>query len=170
MMQKDNDSLVINLEKACQINEMFYGLESQIVSDDYYDIACAKRTQGNIDDAIMYFEKSYEIRKKMLLDPDIASADCLRSIGYLYITKLKYKEALVYLEKALAIYLIDKSGDNKKILQLGKDILILKNKISNNSVRGFKNTNTTSGGNSKIARNGPCPCGSHKKYKKCCGP
>ena len=27
----------------------------------------------------------------------------------------------------------------------------------------------TAGGNTTVGRNDPCPCGSGKKYKKCCG-
>lgn len=31
------------------------------------------------------------------------------------------------------------------------------------AVQAFKHTST------KVRRNDPCPCGSGKKYKKCCG-
>jgi preprotein translocase subunit SecA len=32
-----------------------------------------------------------------------------------------------------------------------------------------ENTNAVKAGEKKIARNDPCPCGSGKKYKQCCG-
>lgn len=31
------------------------------------------------------------------------------------------------------------------------------------------NTYTRNDGEAKVGRNDPCPCGSGKKYKKCCG-
>lgn len=33
----------------------------------------------------------------------------------------------------------------------------------------FNKAETPASGKSKVGRNNPCPCGSGKKYKKCCG-
>jgi len=40
---------------------------------------------------------------------------------------------------------------------------------TNDDSDGFRSGNTIPGEHSRIPRNGPCICGSGKKYKKCCG-
>jgi tetratricopeptide (TPR) repeat protein len=64
-------------------------------------------------------------------------------------------------ESDKAIYLTDKYEQEKR-KDSEKMIKLLRNK-------GFVNENLLSYTNVKIYPNEPCPCGSGRKYKKCCG-
>ena len=43
---------------------------------------------------------------------------------------------------------------------------VVKNKLTND---GDTTTKTRQAKSEKVGRNDPCPCGSGKKYKQCCG-
>jgi preprotein translocase subunit SecA len=51
--------------------------------------------------------------------------------------------------------------------------LVYSNNNKNNSTKNFSDSNQSNNTNKpfaqKVGRNDPCPCGSGKKYKKCCG-
>src|SRR6056297_149616 len=79
-------------------------------------------------------------------------------------------------EKELEEYLKKKEPDGKrpivpKYRTLYQDLLEKRKRIATKSERKnmYKNNGQTIVKSRKIGRNEPCPCGSGKKYKKCCG-
>jgi len=79
-------------------------------------------------------------------------------------------------EKELEEYLKKKRSDEKRPIvpeysTLYQELLEKKRRITTKSERKniYKNNGQTIVKGRKIGRNEPCPCGSGKKYKKCCG-
>ena len=79
-------------------------------------------------------------------------------------------------EKELEEYLKKKKSDEKRSIvpeysTLYQELLEKKRRITTKSERKniYKNNGQTIVKGRKIGRNEPCPCGSGKKYKKCCG-
>ena len=69
-------------------------------------------------------------------------------------------------EVASAMTRVKKSGFEKSFKAVGiteEDIRDLLTEIQSSKETPFKREST------KVGRNDPCPCGSGKKYKKCCG-
>ena len=59
---------------------------------------------------------------------------------------------------------------NEELLQENKRMEQHLNAVNNNKkVIDFAREANTISQSNKISRNAPCPCGSGKKYKKCCG-
>lgn len=59
----------------------------------------------------------------------------------------------------LAALLVDVVSHNSKVLKKDRIVVDFENeKVYNRTITS-----------KKIQRNDPCPCGSGKKYKKCCG-
>jgi uncharacterized protein YchJ len=64
-------------------------------------------------------------------------------------------------------------GNNEKAAELEKEMTELKKKMTEAEEEGIieLEKSITAGPikAEKVGRNSPCPCGSGKKYKKCCG-
>lgn len=89
-----------------------------------------------------------------------------------------YDQSLLSLEEAIYANCVINGVDHPK-LQEWKDLideraarLNKREEEFNNGFNSIKNLNIkpkTSAASTKVGRNDPCPCGSGKKYKKCCG-
>ena len=64
-----------------------------------------------------------------------------------------------------ALNFYEETENNEKIAKMRTELLQLKAK----SPKNFTGHGQFSASSKKIGRNDPCPCGSGKKYKKCCG-
>lgn len=107
---------------------------------------------GDYEKAIGYYMDGLEKNKR--LNNEIAQAVILHNIGIIYKLKGDYTNALIFFNKGLQIYRkINNPAYNESAKKLMAEISDIK----------LKNNITKSG------RNDPCPCGSGKKYKKCCG-
>jgi hypothetical protein len=147
----------------------------------YYDIP------GNIDDdplAFQYAGTKYFISGQYCTDPKCPCTHV--TLNFIKLTKLKLKTS----EFAVNLYLDDlsydivrSSCDTEKISDIMKFVLDKQNILDTLKYR-FKEMKKDGGQShkkeaemleskqqpdSKIGRNDPCPCGSGKKYKKCCG-
>ena len=69
----------------------------------------------------------------------------------------------VVVDQALQFY--EEIGDNDKADELREELSHLKSKASD----GYPGHSQISVSSKKVGRNEPCPCGSGKKYKRCCG-
>jgi uncharacterized protein YecA (UPF0149 family) len=66
------------------------------------------------------------------------------------------------------------SENAERIVQMTNDKAQISNQVKNSNPRNIDNLklkikNSSNFSGKKIGRNDPCPCGSGKKYKKCCG-
>jgi uncharacterized protein YecA (UPF0149 family) len=93
------------------------------------------------------------------LKPD--NVDFNFNVGAVYSNLGRLQEAMPYFEKAA------KRGDTEAAKSVG--YIRQKLKISSEyAQRANKNPQKQEMNKKKIGRNDPCPCGSGKKYKKCC--
>ena len=72
-----------------------------------------------------------------------------------------YDNMLVNIDKDITLFLL--RAEVKQNIERKE---VVKNKLTNDSDETAKKTQAKS---TKIGRNDPCPCGSGKKYKQCCG-
>ena len=82
----------------------------------------------------------------------------------LYGTQMTLNE---FLEKYKLVYLKDKIYSPTSVLYSSKAFADLMGFIPTPDETKAKEIQKTAG--AKVGRNDPCPCGSGKKYKKCCG-
>jgi superkiller protein 3 len=125
-----------------------------------------------VDEAMIEFEKSIAINPH--------NADTHNNLGMAYYVKGLFDKAISEYMKALAIEpqfaeahynlalaygakgIVDKEiSEYEKALAVNPNLAEARGNLSL-AVKGER-------GRRKISRNEPCPCGSGKKYKKCCG-
>ena len=75
--------------------------------------------------------------------------------------KEMYDNMIVNIDKDITLFLL-----KAEIRQNVERKEVVKNKLTND---GDTTTKTRQAKSEKIGRNDPCPCGSGKKYKQCCG-
>ncbi len=97
-----------------------------------------------------YREALTDLFKAKQLDQN--NGETYFNLGFCYFKQKKLQEALPYYERASQL------GFAQEI-----DWVSQLKRLMNNSEK--KQQNVKSG---KVGRNDPCPCGSGKKYKKCC--
>jgi len=142
------------------------------IAEPHKNIGISYFDKGMVDEAMIEFEKSLTINPH--------SADTHNNLGMAYYGKGLLDKAISEYMKALAIepdfaeahYNLAlvygaKGGVDKEISEYKKALTVnphLSEARGNLSlaVKGER-------GRRKISRNEPCPCGSGKKYKKCCG-
>jgi hypothetical protein len=145
----------------------------------YYDIS------GNIDDnplAFQYAGTKYVIADQYCTDPECPCTHV--TLNFIRLNKLKLKTSEftvnLYLDD-LSYEVVRSSYDPEKISDIMKYILRKQDVLETLKYR-FKEMKKDGGEShrnrtevqkdkydNKIGRNDPCPCGSGKKYKKCCG-
>lgn len=77
------------------------GFESASASNSYFTLANYYFKRGKINKAKMCFEKSLEIRKKLVEDHHIAIVDCETNISVCMLELKDYDEALAYLKNLI---------------------------------------------------------------------
>ena len=75
--------------------------------------------------------------------------------------KEMYENMLVNIDRDITLFLL-----KAEIRQNVERKEVVKNKLTND---GDTTTKTRQAKSEKVGRNDPCPCGSGKKYKQCCG-
>jgi preprotein translocase subunit SecA len=75
--------------------------------------------------------------------------------------KNMYDAMLINIDKDITLFLL-----KAEIRQNVERQEVVKNKLTND---GDTTTKTRQAKSEKVGRNDPCPCGSGKKYKQCCG-
>jgi len=154
--------------------DTFYKKRNEILSDSL-DVLKEKINEAFKDEKEKLLEKEKEIGEKDFWP--VARFMTLRSMDNLWIGHLEEMEYLRDQVRLRAYGQMDpvieyKNEGYKMFNQLLKmtDEFIVKS-ISNITVKTEyeKPKEIVSVGDKKIGRNDPCPCGSGKKYKKCCG-
>ncbi|MDD5221356.1 MAG: preprotein translocase subunit SecA [Candidatus Pacebacteria bacterium] len=154
--------------------DTFYKKRNEILSNSL-DILKERINEAFKDDKGKLLEKEKEIGEKDFWP--IARYVALRSMDNLWIGHLEEMEYLRDQVRLRAYGQMDpvieyKNEGYKMFNQLLKmiDDFIVKS-ISNITVKTEvqKPKEIVNAGDKKIGRNDPCPCGSGKKYKKCCG-
>ena len=97
---------------------------------------------------------------------DLQNPEALYKFGQLYYEGLFVKRNYQKAEKYLVQCLFLSQGKNENIYKLAAETI---EKINAAQLDHILNKDKTINACSKIGRNSSCPCGSGKKYKKCCG-
>lgn len=121
---------------------------------------------GNKENAVKYLRKTiekYEYCKKQPYYSESIEILCdvcnaYYTLSLHYASKGQIKEGLKNLKEAQKIY--KRNPELKNMFAIAPEMIAL--------LEGM-NVNTNQIGKAKIGRNAPCPCGSGKKYKHCCG-
>ena len=112
------------------------------------------------DKALPYIKKAMIIREKELGFHALDTAMSYNTLGVYFADIKQYNDSIVYLNKALNIL-------NSK-LEPTHDYII-QTKYNIDYTYSLMNRKFGTSIDKKIGRNSPCPCGSEKKYKRCCG-
>ncbi|MCK9582582.1 MAG: preprotein translocase subunit SecA [Endomicrobiales bacterium] len=146
-----NYTLRTNLVSAEQFNEVQRRILLMIIDtawkEHLYDLDQVKkgiglRAYGNKDPLIEYQKESFEMFEQMMCRIREASLE------YIFNVELVQERAAVQVAKSDENLQRPKEKNNLGILAQNSQKVDLKD---------------------KLGRNDPCPCGSGKKYKKCCG-
>jgi tetratricopeptide (TPR) repeat protein len=123
------------------------------------NIASAYKSAGKLDAAEQAFVKSYDLYKSLVKDePHVYSRYlkvAMENLRMFYSQVGKQEKALILVKDTLDF--IQKVAD-----VVDEKIEDVKGKIDEQLKRQAKEPGH------KVGRNDPCPCGSGKKYKKCC--
>ncbi|PQP35234.1 hypothetical protein C6A37_03635 [Desulfobacteraceae bacterium SEEP-SAG9] len=129
---------------------------------------------GQLDPAREHFEKALSILRKV--GHPLGIAGVLQNLSYVYEKEEKYTEAYDCLTEAKDLF--DRLKMEREVEAIDQHLIHLDEKAgkSLDNMRselfpGLAGTEKKSGKKkeAKVGRNDPCPCGSGKKYKKCCG-
>ena len=152
------------------------GKSTRLSDDENFYLEEIEKNPGEVSNYIklgnVYFitgrHKKAEINFKRALEISPIYIDLYYSLGEIYMERNDYKKAFYWLEKGLS-YIefgqIKVTGYSASEFQ--KLYLDFYNEIAGKIGRetiSFRNYKKTV----KVGRNDPCPCGSGKKYKKCC--
>ena len=148
--------------KVREIQERL-GLEVRL-AQSYNNIGFMYNYQGDFKKALAYFNKGMEIQGRLGLEVELASS--CNNIGYLHYEIQEYENSIAFLEKALAIY--RKFGWEGKTSEMEEKIALVETAMKSHPT-ATKTPMTSQKKEKKLGRNDSCPCGSGKKYKKCCG-
>lgn len=160
-------------EESLAVRRRLLGPEHPQTLKSMADLAATLLAQRNFDDARNLAEETLEICRRVL-GPE--HSDTTRSAGYLFLTFLglrEYPAALTVLERDLLWLLKRDPGSLSSAQREIRDYIA---KSIGASINAQTNATTMPQSEVKLAnrvdkvgRNSPCPCGSGKKYKKCCG-
>ncbi|CAF5221597.1 unnamed protein product, partial [Rotaria magnacalcarata] len=75
----------------------------------YHELGRVRKGQGEYPEAVKFYEKSLEIKRKTLSEDDVSLADTYGNIGIVYKNMGEYSKALEYYEKANKIFEISLS-------------------------------------------------------------
>ncbi|MBP7795629.1 MAG: preprotein translocase subunit SecA [Elusimicrobiales bacterium] len=138
------------LERILLIQIIDHNWKNHLYELDYLRKGVVLRAYGQKDPLIEYQKESYSLFEKML--------DRIRNNTVEYLFRIQLPPRII----RPVVTSDDKKPDLKK-----EDIKQDTNQKSGN----YQNTTQSSSkpAKLKVGRNDPCPCGSGKKYKKCCG-
>jgi len=167
------DSIVSEID-ATILEEKYYSWITDFDKKDITDLKEMKDKFKNYKKIDLEFDiKEEEFKDKLqsILTEEIISSNKLEDVYFSIIELIKYG---VFKEELLNVTLKDlhinlKDIVKKKILELYKQY---KKYISIWVYNGYsilEYNEMTQVKHNKIGRNEPCPCGSNKKYKQCCG-
>jgi len=126
-----------------------------------------------LDKARNEFEKALSLLRT--IDHPLGISGVLLNLSFVYEKEGKYSDACSYLKEAEVFY--EHLHMAKELESIKKRLVTLDQKAEKSlenmraelfpglSDRGMKTDKI----GTKVGRNDPCPCGSGKKYKKCCG-
>ncbi|MBI4775774.1 MAG: tetratricopeptide repeat protein [Deltaproteobacteria bacterium] len=125
------------------------------------------------DKAFEEYQKALTVLRNM--NHPLGIAGVLQNLSYIYEKQQKFSEATASLKEAREIY---------EHLQMAKEMETVEQRMvtleeqAGKALDGLRkelfpglhgSDAGSQAGDSKVGRNDPCPCGSGKKYKKCCG-
>ena len=122
-----------------------------------------------MDQARKHFTEAVSLLRRM--NHPVGLAGVLSNLSFIYEEEKRYGEAYDCIKEAREIYQQMRMSEEEKIVtqhlealeqKAGSSLADLRAELLN----GQGNRKTKTG---KVGRNDPCPCGSGKKYKKCCG-
>lgn len=167
------DSIVSEID-ATILEEKYYSWITDFDNKDITDLKEMKDKFKNYKKNDLEFDsKEEEFKDKLqsLLKEEIISQAKLDDIYYSIIELTKYG---VFKEETLNLTLKDlhitlKDNIKKKIIDLHKQYKKYISVWLYNGYSILEYNEMTQVKHNKIGRNEPCPCGSGKKYKNCCG-
>jgi len=154
------------------------------IANSLSNIGWVLQAQGDLPGALQRYKESLNVCEEIGNKAGIANS--LNNIGEIWRSKKNYPTALECFLKSFALK--DRIGVDKnptagsisqirrelgpkkfrEIFQLAYDSLA-KDLQTHVYLEEFTEDKTVVRGSEKVGRNDPCPCGSGKKYKKCCG-
>jgi len=154
------------------------------IASSLNNIGSVLNDQGDLPGALKQFKESLKICEE--IGDKMHIATLLGNIGEIWHSKKNYPMSLECFLKAFALkdwIGVDKSRTVRSIGQIREELGLKKfgeiSKIayghlekdlqSHVHLEEFTEDRTVVRGSEKVGRNDPCPCGSGKKYKKCCG-
>jgi len=125
------------------------------------------------DKALQEYQKALSVLRNM--NHPLGIAGVLQNLSYVYEKQKKFGEASASLKEAREIYEHLQMAEEMEMVeqrmitleqQAGKALDGLRKEM----FPGLHGSDAEAGkSDNKVGRNDPCPCGSGKKYKKCCG-
>ncbi|CAM2726950.1 unnamed protein product [Rotaria socialis] len=86
-------------------NELLKGASTDSdIAYIYHELGRVKKGQGEYQEAVKFYEKSLDIKRKTLPEDDVSLADTYGNIGAVYDSMGEYSKALEYYEKANKIF------------------------------------------------------------------
>jgi len=154
------------------------------ISNSLNNIGMIFQNQGDLAGALRQYQESLKINEE--IGDKISIAITLGNVGEIWRSGKNYPVALEYFLKSFSMQDqigVDKSWTADAIHKIRKELGLRKFKEICISVHDslakdlqmhiqledFTENKTVARGTDKVGRNDPCPCGSKKKYKKCCG-
>ncbi len=130
---------------------------------------------GRNDESAQVYERALDLLRKM--EHPLGIAGVLQNLSFVYEKQERYGDAFGILKEVRG--LLEAIQMEEEMREIEKRMAELEEKASGaldaarqelfpglTSSKSEEDTETTGG---KVGRNDPCPCGSGKKYKKCCG-
>jgi preprotein translocase subunit SecA len=134
------------LEKLVMINIIDNRWRENLLEMDYLKEGIGLRAYGQKDPLVEYKHESYNLFKSMIEEIRVDT------VKLLFNAKVVVKNDESQTEREMAVKNVKTTGPSEA--------------VGGDSSKAAKPEPARS---DKIGRNDPCPCGSGKKYKKCCG-
>jgi len=145
------------LKKALSLEIKLFGKEDIAVATTYNNLGTIYIEIQDYEKGFYFHQKSLGIREKVLGNNHLDTAQSYTNLSYYYSQVKEYPIAYKYMKKAIKIKKKNLPESHPDLIQSINSLSVLSKYLS------------SSNNHIKIARNEPCPCGSGKKYKKCCG-
>lgn len=169
--------------RALEIRERQLGAEHPAVANSLNGLALLLHNQGYLEEAEPLYRRALEILEVQLGVEHPSVATCLNNLALLLHDQHNYGEAESLYRRALEIYEAQLGSEHPSVadsLSNLASLLQVRGRIRearalSQRVKQIRKAHKTSVKSTlqqatpKTGRNDPCPCGSGKKYKKCCG-
>ncbi len=172
-IQVENQDTIVGMERFILLNTIDTHWQEYLRAIDHLRQSVSLRAYGQQDPLIEYKKEAYQMFSTLM---DTIKNDIATRVFRTTTQVKSYANLIASLPKRLMHF-----ADGKDAASLIETIKNNKQKISNKTAAvssglpvpnisgGIASATIAGAGKKKVGRNDPCPCGSGKKYKKCCG-